>query len=605
MKDPNGAIRRFCPLAVLVAAGVAANPRLLSAHELPAELLLKGGAVYTLDAARSWAQAVAVRDGRIVYVGSDAGAAHYTGPETRVVELGGRMLLPGFQDAHVHPVSGGLELTQCNLNDLETQQAVLDKVEECARDRSKPWVVGGGWLLPVFPGGSPTKEALDRLVPDRPAYLSASDGHTAWVNSKALALARVTAATRDPANGRIERNSKTGEPSGTLRESAMDLVADLLPKPTPADRSEGLRRALAYFNSIGITAVQEASAGTGAEGGGARDTLSAYREAERRGELSVRVVAALGTDPKRGPEQVDELVALRREFTSARVQPTAAKIFADGVVEPRTAAMLEPYVDRPGESGTPNFPPEQLNALVARLAREEFSVHIHAIGDRAVRISLDALEAAGARAGGRGPRHQIAHLEFIHPQDAPRFRTLGVIANFQPLWAYADSYITDMTLNGVTASAARYIYPIASVVRAGGPLAFGSDWSVSSANPLEGIQTAVTRQGLDGKPEPFLPGEAIDLATGLAAYTIGAACANGLDDETGSIEVGKAADIVVLSENVFALPPDRIATARVLLTLLDGKPVYRDPGFVVLVDPPSLPLPHAARRGAQTTAASR
>lgn len=579
MKNRNTALGRLGRAAAVSALCLAVPSDGLSAADQAADLVLKGGAVYTVDAARSWAQAVAVRAGRIVYVGSDAGAARFVGPGTQVVALGGRMLIPGFQDAHVHPVSGGIELTQCNLNDLETRQAVLDKIKECAKDRSKPWLVGGGWLLPLFPGGAPTREALDALVPDRPAYLSASDGHTAWVNSKALDLAKVTARTPDPPNGRIERDAKTGEPSGTLRESAADLVEQLLPEPTAAESAEGLRRALAYFNRLGITAVQEASAGTGAEGGGARATLSTYRDAERRGELTVRVVAALGTDTARGPEQVEEMVVLRREFASARVKPTAAKIFADGVVEPRTAAMLEPYTDRPGERGEPNFPPDKLNALVARLVKEGFSVHIHAIGDRAVRISLDALEAAGARSGAGGPRHQIAHLEFVHPQDAPRFRTLGVIANFQPLWAYADSYITEMTLNGVSAAAARYIYPIASVVRSGGPLAFGSDWSVSSANPLEGIQTAVTRQGLDGKPEPFLPEEAIDLATGLAAYTIGSAHANGLEAETGSIEVGKAADLAVLSDNVFALPPARIATARVLLTLLEGKPVYRDPAF--------------------------
>jgi predicted amidohydrolase YtcJ len=549
-----------------VAACTALAPSAWSA-ETPADLVLKGTQIYTMDAARSWAQALAVRDGRIVYVGSDAGVAAFVGPDTRSLALKGRMVLPGFQDAHVHPVSGGVELTQCNLNDLETQEAVVAKIKECAQDRGKAWLLGGGWLLPLFPGGAPTRELLDSLVPDRPAYLSASDGHTAWVNSKALALAGVTKATPDPPNGRIERDAR-GEPSGTLRESAASLVADKVPKQTAAERAEGLRRALAYFNKLGITAVQEASAGTGAEGGGARETLGAYRDAERQGDLTVRVVAALGTDPGRGPDQVDALVGLRREFASARVKPTAVKIFADGVVEPRTAAMLEPYTDRPGQRGEPNFPPDRLNALVARLVREGFSVHVHAIGDRAVRITLDALEAAGARLGAGGPRHQIAHLEFIHPQDVPRFRTLGVIANFQPLWAYADSYITEMTLNGVTAAAARYIYPIGSVVRAGAPLAFGSDWSVSSANPLEGIQTAVTRQGLDGKPEPFLPEEAIDLATGLAAYTIGAARANGLDAETGSLEVGKLADLAVLEANVFERPIGELGKTRLLLTLL-------------------------------------
>jgi len=572
--------RRLIAVAVVLTAGLTVARPARSASPPPADLVLKGGAIYTLDAARSWAQAVAVRAGRIVYVGSDEGAAPFVGPKTRGVALGGRMLIPGFQDAHVHPVSGGIELTQCDLNGLETREAVVAKVKQCAQDRSKLWLVGGGWLLPLFPAGAPTKELLDELAPDRPAYLSAADGHSAWVNSKALALAGVTRDTKDPENGRIERDPKTGEATGTLRESASDLVGRLLPKPTPAERSEGLRRALAYFARLGITAIQEASA--------SRAALEAYRDAEKRGELSARVVVALGVDA--GAEQVDapapatgdvvqRLVALREEFRSARVRPTAAKIFADGVVEARTAAMLETYLDRTGQRGDPNYSPERLNALVAGLVKAGFSVHIHAIGDRAVRISLDALEAAGARAGARGPRHQLAHIEFIHPSDAPRFRSLGVIANFQPLWSYADSYVTDLTLPAIRPETARTIYPIASVVRAGGPLAFGSDWSVSSANPLEGIQIAVTRQGLDGKPEPFLPEQAIDLATALAAYTIGAAYANGLDTETGSIEVGKLADLAVLSDDLFARPVHEIAKTKVLLTLLEGQPVYRDPAM--------------------------
>jgi predicted amidohydrolase YtcJ len=564
----------------LALAGCLALAPRTRAADAPADLILTGARIYTMDAARSWAQALAVRSGRIVYVGSHAGAAAFAGPDTRRIALEGRMVLPGFQDAHVHPVSGGIELTQCNLNDLETREAVLAKVRECAGERGKPWLVGGGWLLPLFPGGAPTRQELDAIVPDRPAYLSAADGHSAWVNSKALALAGVTKASKDPENGRIERDPKTGEPAGTLRESAMDLVGRHLPRPTAEERSEGLRRALAYFARLGITAVQEASASRGA--------LEAYRAAEQAGALTARVVAALATeaaaesaDAAFAPPAADvvaRLAKLRAEFASARIRPTAAKIFADGVVEARTAAMLEPYTDKPADKGKPNLTPEALNALVAALVKERFTVHIHAIGDGAVRQSLDALEAAGARAGD-GARHQLAHIEFIHPDDVPRFRTLGVIANFQPLWAYADSYITDLTLNGVSRAAAQYIYPIGSALHAGAPLAFGSDWSVSSANPLEGIQVAVTRQGLDGKPEPFLPGEAIDLATGLAAYTIGAARANGLDAETGSLEVGKLADLAVLERDVFALPPSQLARTRVLLTLVEGQPVYRDPAL--------------------------
>jgi predicted amidohydrolase YtcJ len=562
-------------LAVLPSLAVAAG------EPLPADLVLTGGAVYTVDAARSWAQAVAIRAGRIVYVGSDAGVRPFVGGKTRVIPLAGRMLLPGFQDGHVHPMVSGIELTQCDLSGSATREAVLARVAACAREMPGDWLVGGGWQLPFFPAGNPGKELLDEIAPDRPAYLMAADGHSAWVNSRALALAGIDAKRVDPPNGRIERDPRTGDPTGTLRESAMELVARLLPQPTPEDLAAGWRRSVAYLTKLGITAAQEAAA--------SRAALEAYRAADARGELGLRIVVALdtariadelGIDPTKDPTALaDALAALRSEFAGGRLHPTAAKIFADGVIEARTAAMLEPYLDRPGDRGTPNLPPAALNALVAALVRKEFSLHIHAIGDAAVRISLDALEAAGARRGAGGPRHQLALLEVIHPSDLPRFRTLGVVANFQPLWAWADPYITELTLPALSPEAARWIYPIGSLERAGAMIAFGSDWSVSSPDPLAGIQVAVTRRDVDTPSEAFLPDQAIRLDTAIAAYTIGAAFALGLDEDTGSIEVGKLADLVVLSDDLFALPPERIATARVLLTLLDGETAYRDPGF--------------------------
>jgi hypothetical protein len=577
LRDPEvKAMSRALPLVLAVFAAAAPG----GAAEAPADLLLTGAAVYTVDAARSWAEAVAVRDGRIAYVGTDAGAKDLVGPKTRILRLDGRMLLPAFQDAHVHPVSGGVELGQCNLNDLATADLILAKVRACAADSAgRPWLVGGGWSMTAFPAGAPNRQALDAIVPDRPALLSAADGHSAWVNSKALGLAGITAATPDPEDGRIERDA-SGVPTGTLRESAADLVSRLAPKTTAAERLAGLRRALAQFNRQGITALQEASAGTGAEGSGASDTLDAYLEAERQGWLTARVVAALGTDPARGPEQVDELVALRKRYAARRLKPVAAKIFADGVIESRTAAMLEPYLDRPGDRGQPIFDPVALNALVARLDAADFNVHVHAIGDRAVRLTLDAFEGARGKAPGpRTRRHQIAHLELIAAEDVPRFRALGITANFQPLWAYADSYIRDLTWPALSPERSRRLYPIGDLARSGAVLAFGSDWSVSSSNPLEGIQVAVTRQSIDpaDRREPMLPEQAIGLPEAIAAYTIGAAHANGLDAETGSIEVGKAADLIVLSDDLFRRRPVELAGARVLLTLLDGEPVYRDP----------------------------
>jgi predicted amidohydrolase YtcJ len=561
--------------SILALLALAALP--VVAAEVPADLVFTGGAVYTVDPARSWAQAVAVRGGRIAFVGTDAGAKAFIGPKTRVVKLEGRMLLPGFQDAHIHPVSGGIELSQCNLNDLPKADDLLARIRECAKGLGdKPWLLGGGWLLPTFPGGNARKEDLDRIVPDKPAMLSASDGHSVWVNSKALEIAGITKDTPDPKDGRIERDPVTKEATGTLRESASDLVGRHVPENTAGERLEGLRRTLALLAKNGVTAVQEASAGSGAEGAGANATMQTYVDAEKRGQLTVRVVAALGTDNARGPEQVDDLVKLRARYTTARVKPIAAKIFADGVIEPRTAAMLTDYTDRPGWRGEPNFSEDALNALVLKLAENDFNVHIHAIGDRAVRMSLDAFEKAQAKTSARGQRHQIAHLEVIDPADIPRFRKLGVIANFQALWAYADDYIVDLTWGGLGPERSRWIYPIGSVVKAGGMLAMGSDWSVSSLNPLEAIQVAMTRQGLEEpKRAPMVPEEAIDLATGLAGYTIGSAYANSLEKETGSIEVGKAADLIVIGKNLFDVPANEIAKQKVLLTLVDGQPVYR------------------------------
>src|SRR5262249_32672700 len=409
-----------------------------------------------------------------------------------------------------------------------------------------------------------TRGTLDAVVPDRPVYLSASDGHSAWVNSKALEMAGITAATADPPNGRIEREPGTQNPAGMLRESATSLVERLLPPPAPAERLGALQRALELANRHGLVALQEANAGAGPEGGG-RSALETYREAERQGRLTARVTVALGTEAAKGPEQVDELVRLRREFTSARVRPTAAKIFEDGVIEARTAAMLEPYLDRPGVRGEPNFPPQRRNPLVARLVGDDFTVHVHAIGDRAVRLALDALEAAGAGGGARALRHQIAHLEVVHPDDVPRFRKLGVIANFQPLWAYADTWITDLTLPALGPERSRWIYPIGSLARAGAVVAFGSDWSVSSLDPLEGIQVAVTRQGPAGEAAPpFNPEEAGAPPAALAAYTIGAAHAKGLQAQTGSNQARKSAELGALSSHLFRAPPPANAQTPVL-----------------------------------------
>jgi hypothetical protein len=538
----------------------------------PADLLFIHGAVQTMDAARSWATSVAVGRGRIVYVGTDADATRWRGPTTRVVDLAGRMLLPGFHDSHVHPVSSGIEMARCDLTAFTTREEVFAEIRRYAAAHPKdPWIIGSGWALPIFPGANPTRRELDQLVPDRPAYMTAADGHSAWVNTKALEIAGVTRETKDPPNGRIERDASS-EPTGTLRESAKSLVADRLPKPTAEMFRDGLARGLEIANRYGITSLIEADAD--------EEILEAYGDFEGRGKLTARVVASLAVDVARGPEQVAKLEALRTRYTRGRLHASAAKIFADGVVESETAALLEPYLDRPGWSGEPNLSPEAFGRLAVALDRAGFQIHVHAIGDRAVRMSLDALEAARNANGPRDARPLIAHLELIDPHDIPRFRKLDVLPDFQPLWAYEDAYIRDLTVPQLGPERSRWIYPIASVVRTGAVVVAGSDWNVSSIDPLEAIQVAVTRRDPnDPSSRTFLPEERVDLMTILAAYTINGAYASHEEKETGSIEPGKAADLVVLDKNLFEIPPEEIHEAKVLWTLLEGAEVYRQAAY--------------------------
>jgi predicted amidohydrolase YtcJ len=537
------------------------------AQPAPADLVLRGGPIYRMDAARSWARAVAVHAGTIVFVGSEVGVAPFIGPSTRVVELAGRTMLPAFQDVHIHPVtSGTIVVSQCDLSTHSTKAQYLEAIGRCASDdREAAWILGAGWYMNAFPGGIPDGREIDAVVSDRPVYLISGDGHSAWLNSRALELSGITRDTPDPPDGVIDRDPRSGEPIGSLQEGAMNLVS--APQATPEQRIEGLRHALRMLNGYGVTAFQEAWA--------TRAELETYRALDERGELSARVVAALWWDRERDEEQIDELMAQRAEFTRGRVRATTVKIMQDGVLENHTAALLRPYLGKAEQRGMPFVDPIALKRIVTRLDREGFQVHFHAIGDAAIRQSLDAVEAARDANGALGHRHHIAHAQLLDPADIPRFRELGVIVNFQPLWAFADEYITELTMPFLGADRSRWLYPIGSLQRSGAMLAFGSDWSVSSANPFEEIEVAITRMGPAGETDtPFLPDERIDLATALAAFTINAAYVNGLDDRTGSIEVGKLADLIVVDRNPFEIAPSDLSEVEVELTLLEGAPVH-------------------------------
>ena len=553
-----------------------------------ANLVLAGGRVFDGTGSPPVAASVAVRDGCIVAVGDHDDVADLIGPGTEVVDVTGGLVTPGFHDAHVHPVYAGVKLVQCDLSGVLDQSAALAAVAAYAGahpDRS--WILGGGWSMATFPGGTPTKELLDAVVPDRPVFLPNRDGHGAWVNSVALGLAGVTRDTADPADGRIERDA-TGEPSGTLHEGAMSLVSELVPRPDAADYDRAIDAAQAYLFSLGITGWQDAIVG---DVNGRADNLEAYLRAERDGRLRARVVGALWWDRHRGAEQVDELLDRRAAAPrrpGARFAATSVKIMQDGIAENFTAAMTQPYLDDCGcvtdNSGISFVEPRALQDYVTRLDAEGFQVHFHALGDRAVREGLDAIEAARRANGMNDLRHHLAHLQVVHPDDVPRFAHLGALANMQPLWACHEPQMDELTIPFLGGSLASWQYPFGDLARAGATLVGGSDWSVSSPDVMWGVHVAVNRvsppaewadDGISEDPSVFLPEQRLTLAQALAAYTSGSAFANHLDDVVGTVSVGKAADLVVLDRDPFVGAPGEIASTRVRRTYLDGEAVHR------------------------------
>ena len=551
---------------VLLAAVLSFATSACSRHG--AEWVFRNGTVYTVDAQRRVAQAVAVDGGRIVYVGDDAGAERFLGLDTRKVDLAGLLLLPAFTDAHVHMLEGSVTLDACNLSGVRNAEAMLEAIARyAAAHPDAAWIAGSGWSLAAFPDANPRKEDLDRVVPDRPVFLIAGDGHSAWVNSRALAAAAIDRDTPDPPRGRIERDPASSEPSGTLREAAMEPVQALAFDIGPLGALRGLRRAVVQANQFGITSFVEA-----------RSTTSeydwVYRLLDIAGMLHARVTLSLWLDPARGDEQIAELASRRSHDFTRHVRAGAIKIFVDGVAESRTAYVLDPYEGR-SDRGMPNFTPERLAALASQLDRDGFQLHFHAIGDAAVRMALDAVGTARERNGPRDARHHIAHLQLVDPVDWPRFTALGVFANVQALWAFPDDYVMQLDVPALGRARTESMYPIGSLARAGAPLAAGSDWPVSSMDPLAAMQVAITRSDPE-KPggAPLGPAERVDLATILAAYTIGGARLVHQEPETGSIEVGKSADLVVIDRDLFAIPPAEIAQAKVLLTLFEGKLVY-------------------------------
>ncbi|GAA1083490.1 amidohydrolase [Kitasatospora arboriphila] len=538
-----------------------------------ADLVLTGGPVHTVDPARPFATSVAVRGERIVAVGHDE-VHDLIGPRTEVVDLHGRLLVPGFQDAHVHPVGAGIELGQCDLGGATGVTDLLERIRAWADAHpDRPWITGGGWSMESFPGGTPDRTLLDTAVPDRPVFLVNRDHHGAWVNTLALELAGVTGRTPDPADGRIERDAD-GEPSGTLQEGAMELVARHVPRVTLDEQVAGLLRAQQVLHAHGITAWQDALLG---EHASTADPAPAYRRAALDGLLTARVRGALWWDRESGLEQLDRLLERRDTFTVGRIRAHTVKIMQDGIAENGTAALLGPYLTGCGcasdNSGISFVDPAELARIVTRLDREGFQVHFHALGDRAVREALDAVEAAVAANGHRGNRHHLAHLQVVDSADVPRFRELGATANIQALWATHEPQMDELTIPFLGSERAARQYPFGDLLRSGAVLAAGSDWPVSSPDPLAALHNAVNRQDPGSDRPVFLPEQRITLDAALTAYTAGSAYVNHLDD-TGVVAPGRLADLAVLDRDIFARPVEEIAHARVQQTFVGGQRVH-------------------------------
>lgn len=555
------------PARFLVLLVLAGAPQLLA--QSPADTVVINARIYTVNTKQPWAEALAVRGEKILAAGSEKDIAAYRGASTKVIDAQGRLVLPGFTDCHIHFIDGSLGLTQVDLNGAKTVAEIQKRVKEYAGAHPKElWITGMGWTYPTFGEAAlPDKKMLDDVAPDRPVYLVAFDGHSSWANSKALAMAGINRDTPDPPNGKIIRDEK-GEATGALKESAGDLVAKMMPKPTREERLAALRLGMHEANKVGLTRVHSA--------GGDHDYLDLYDELRRQGQLTLRFYMAYFLDPPGlTPEATDKIEQARKTYNDDWISGGGVKTMLDGVVEAHTAAMLAPYSDDLSQTGKLFWDPEKYKQAIAELDRRGLQIFTHAIGDRAVRLALDAYQEAAEKNHTHDARPRIEHIETISAQDIPRFGKLGVIASFQPLHAYPDDDTLKIWARNAGPERATRAWVWHSIESSGGRLAFGSDWPVVTLNPWRGVQNALTRQTTEGDPPGgFVPNERISLEDTIKAYTLGAAFAGRREKTEGSLEPGKLADLIVLSRDLFKIKPGEVGKTQVLLTMVGGKVVY-------------------------------
>lgn len=538
------------------------------------DLIVINGDVVTMDPLQPRVTAIAVTAGRVSALGGDADIQALANAGTRVIDAGGHMVLPGFQDTHIHLQDSGYGYGQnANLDRARNVEDLQAALTAFAMGSNGAWVNGVGWYTGIFTDDNLTRHVLDQAVSDRPCFILASDGHNACVNSKACEALGLVPGIDDPPNGHFVRDA-AGVPTGMLHEDAIDWAHARMPVPGDDEYAEGIRFAQALCNRHGITGVLDASV--------AERHARVYRGLDQAGELTVRVCATAKVNPEEATgDALARVEALRRDHQSGMFTIHSAKFFLDGVMENRTAAMLAPYADKAGGNAPVMFDPEQVMDLFTAFDAARFQIHVHVIGDRAVRVALDGLEAA-RRTNGRWPSlHQLAHVQCIEPSDIPRFHALGVMANVQALWARYEPSVADIALPMLGEERGRWMYAFRSLIDAGAPFCLSSDWGVSTLNPFQIMETAITRQPprKQGDHPVFLPEQRMTREECVRGYTINAAEAAWRADETGSLAVGKQADLIILDQNIFTCDVYDIGDTQVLLTLLSGREVHRATGF--------------------------
>jgi predicted amidohydrolase YtcJ len=555
----------FAPFCLLFVFTASAQRKTQSA-----DTVVLHARIYTLNTKQPWAEALAIRGDRIVAVGSDTDIASLQSKDTKVIDAKGRLVLPGFTDCHIHFIDGSFSLGRVNLEGAKDAADIQQRLREYgAKHPGNDWILGRGWNYAMFPTSLPDKKYLDEVFSNRPAFLEGYDGHTYWANSKALALAHITKDTPNPPNGIIVRDPKTGEATGALKEAAQSLVAAVIPKPTRGEKLAALQAGIHWANENGLTRVHSA--------GGDFEEFDLYDELLRHGDLTLRFYISYFQDPPElRPQDISAIEDARKKYSGDWLSAGAVKFMVDGVIESHTASMLEPYSDDPSLKGKLFWDPDKYKSAIAELDKRNLQLFTHAIGDYGIRTALDAYENAQKLNHTSRHRPRIEHIESVSAADISRFGKLAVIASMQPLHSYPDNDTLDVWARNIGPDRASRAWIWKSIAKDGGQLAFGSDWPVVTLNPFKGIQTAVTRQTSEGLPKDgFVPSQRLAVAEAIHGYTLGAAFAGFREKTEGSLEPGKLADLIILSQNLFEVDSHKIDQTKVLTTVVAGRVVFQ------------------------------